>query len=302
MKAVFDHSPSTLYDDEISSRYHFPVRYIDKVRACIGDFIVFREPRINGGSKSYFGIAQVNSVDTNPDDNGYYYAHLGNYLDFDQPVPWRINGVYLEAALRNIQPVSAIGLAIRGNSVRRLEDADFVNIWNLGFSETLDPDNARRFGPGVQEPAQLFANDFVPPPEQARRIEQTLLSRKFRDANFRRQVCTAYGDRCAVTGLKIINGGGRAEVQAAHIWSVANNGPDIVQNGIALSSTVHWLFDRHLISLTDEYKILVSHNKIPAELRSLFEKQMDRIHLPDDPRFWPHQKYIAHHREEFLAH
>jgi hypothetical protein len=62
-----------------------------------------------------------------------------------------------------------------------------------------------------------------------------------RDANFRYHVCGAYENRCAVTGLAIINGGGRAEVQAAHIWPVAAGGPDVVQNGIALSSTVHWL-------------------------------------------------------------
>ncbi len=60
-----------------------------------------------------------------------------------------------------------------------------------------------------------------------------------------------------------------SEAQAAHIWSTASGGPDVVQNGIALSATVHWLFDRHLISLTDDYWILVSHNKVPSELRTL---------------------------------
>ena len=28
----------------------------------------------------------------------------------------------------------------------------------------------------------------------------------------------AYEDRCAVTRLRIVNGGGRVEAQAAHIW------------------------------------------------------------------------------------
>ena len=104
-----------------------------------------------------------------------------------------------------------------------------------------------------------------------------------------------------MTGLQIINGGGRSEVQAAHIWSVADGGPDVVQNGLALSGTVHWLFDRHLISLTDDYKLLVSHNKVPAELRGLFERQMDRIRLPKDHRLWPHPSYISRHREGFMA-
>jgi putative restriction endonuclease len=58
--------------------------------------------------------------------------------------------------------------------------------------------------------------------------------------------------------LKLINGGGRAEVEAAHIRPVGANGPDTVQNGLALSGTVHWMFDRGLISLSDELDILVS--------------------------------------------
>jgi putative restriction endonuclease len=138
------------------------------------------------------------------------------------------------------------------------------------------------------------------PAEQARRVEAMLIDRKIRDANFRRQVCEAYDDRCAVTRLQIINGGGRSEVHAAHIWPVGSGGPDVVQNGIALSGTIHWLFDRHLISLTDDYRLLVSHNKVPGELRGLFANQMDRIHLPEDPRLRPHPAYLARHRQAFV--
>ena len=57
----------------------------------------------------------------------------------------------------------------------------------------------------------------------------------------------------------------------------------------------------HLISLTDDYRILISHNKIPSELRALFEKQMDRIHLPSNENLRPHPAYVAKHREDFLA-
>ena len=114
-------------------------------------------------------------------------------------------------------------------------------------------------------------------------------------------MCEAYDDTCAITRLRIVNGGGRPEAQAAHIWPVGQGGPDVVQNGLALSSTVHWLFDRHLISLTDDYRILVAHNKVPGELRSLFQRQMDRIHLPSDRQLWPHPAYITRHRERFAT-
>lgn len=99
--------------------------------------------------------------------------------------------------------------------------------------------------------------------------------------------------------MRIINGGGRSEVQAAHIWPVANGGPDVVQNGIALSATIHWLFDRHLISLTDDYRLLVAHNRVPPELRSLFGEQSELIHLPANRSAWPHPSFLARHRERF---
>ena len=131
---------------------------------------------------------------------------------------------------------------------------------------------------------------------------QMLINRPLRDAAFRTSVVKAYDERCAVTRLRIVNGGGRAEVQAAHIWPVADGGPDVVQNGIALSATCHWLFDRHLISLTDSYGRLVSHNRVPAELRNLFEKQVDRIHLPADERLWPRPEFVTRHRDRFAGH
>jgi putative restriction endonuclease len=123
-----------------------------------------------------------------------------------------------------------------------------------------------------------------------------LLNRKIRDAAFRDAVCSAYDGTCAVTGLKIVDGHGRSEVQAAHIWSVEDGGPDAVQNGIALSGTIHWLFDHHLISISDDHRLLVSH-KVPSELQSLFANQLERIRLPSRQSDWPHPVYLRRHRE-----
>ena len=63
--------------------------------------------------------------------------------------------------------------------------------------------------------------------------------RSARDRNFQITVLRVYEKRFAITGLRLINGGGRAEVEAAHIRPVEYNGPDIIKNGIALSGTAH---------------------------------------------------------------
>jgi putative restriction endonuclease len=302
VKGIFDTKANSGYDDEIVRRYHFPPQYRTVAQQLIGDWIVYREPQRNGGRRAYIAVARVQRIEADPLRAGYSYAIVDEYLPFDRPVPFANNGAYAEAALREISNPSRVGAYLQGKSIRIVSDADFEAIVRAGLGETLGPANAVR--PGL-DPYQFDeeALDLLgaPPAEQERRIEQILVNRKIREASFRRHVCDAYDNRCAVTGLRIINGGGKAEVQAAHIWSVAAGGPDVVQNGLALSGTVHWLFDRHLISLTDDYGLLVSHNKVPAELRGLFSKHLDRIHLPDDPRLWPHRGYIAIHREAFSS-
>jgi putative restriction endonuclease len=302
VKGVFDTKDKSGYNDEIMSRYHFPSRYRKAAEQLIGDWIVYREPKRNEGRRAYVAVAKVVSIEPDPELVGSSYAHVENYLPFDQPVPLANNGVYAEAALRQISDPRRVGTYLQGNSIRSISEVDFAAIVRAGLDETLLPANAVRLELDSRHVDEQTSNLLqAPPAEQMRRIEQILLNRKVREASFRRRVCDAYNDRCAVTGLRMINGGGKAEVQAAHIWSVASGGPDVVQNGLALSGTAHWLFDRHLISLTDNYGLLVSHNKIPAELQNLFAKQLHRIHLPTDPKQWPNLNYVAKHRQAFSS-
>jgi putative restriction endonuclease len=300
VKGIFDTKPDSGYDDEITRRYHFPRQYRDVAERLVGNWIVYREPQRNRGRRAYIAVAKVSRLEADSRRPGYSYALMSDYLPFDRPVPFAVRGFYAEAVLRELTDPSRVGAYLQGKSVRIVSDPDFAAIVRAGLVETLSPENALRLelDPSHVDPDTL---DLVraPPDEQARRIEQILLNRKIRDANFRRQICDAYDNRCAITGLRILNGGGNAEIQAAHIWSVSSGGPDVVRNGLALSGTVHWLFDHHLISLTDDYQLLISHNRVPAELRDLFGKQMDRIHLPTQEDLWPHPAYIARHREAF---
>jgi putative restriction endonuclease len=262
MKAVFDVKPDSGYDDEITRRYHFPSKsnYLAAARAAIGDWVVYREPQRNGGRRAYIATARVIGVEPDPDSAAHFYAHVADYLEFPSPVPFVANRRYAEAPLRAIANPSLIGQALQGKSMRPIQAEDFDAIVLAGLSETLAAENAVRLGLEFPQPDLPPFPTFGVAETIDRRIEAMLVNRKIRDANFRLEVCRAYDDRCAVTGLRIINGHGRSEVQAAHIKPVAAGGPDVVQNGIALSATVHWLFDRHLISIDPDYRLLVSHN------------------------------------------
>lgn len=107
----------------------------------------------------------------------------------------------------------------------------------------------------------------------------------------------AYSERCAISGLRLINGMGRAEVSAAHIRPVEANGPDIVNNGIALSGTVHWMFDRGLLGLADDLQILISRQaNDPDGIRSLINNTgyaLPTRHALERP----HPRYLQWHRE-----
>jgi len=292
MNVVFDTKESSDYDDEIARRYHFPTRYLEIVSRAIGDWVVFRQPRAGGGSKAYFAVARVDGVDADLQTPGHWYARISEFLAFDQPVEWTRDGRYSEEALRNISDVSKVGVFLRGRSVRELSKQDFNELVLTGLNSILKEVHDLE-GDGSSNPQDVALTEGV-----ERRVVSILINRKVRDAAFRRTVCGAYGYRCAVTGLVITDTIGNAEVQAAHIWSVADGGPDTVQNGLALSGTVHWLFDRFLIALTDDFGLLVSP-RVPPSFAALLVPQASRILLPQDRRLMPNLEYVRKHRKTF---
>ena len=58
---------------------------------------------------------------------------------------------------------------------------------------------------------------------------------------------------------------------------------------------------KDLISLDDECRLLVSHNKVPSELIRLFPQPGERVLLPVDPRLHPRPDYVARHRARFAG-
>ena len=113
---------------------------------------------------------------------------------------------------------------------------------------------------------------------------------------FRRHVRLAYGNTCAVTGLRLVNGGGRPEVEAAHIQPVEEKGPDSVRNGLALTGTFHWLFDRGLIAINDDYEIILADRAVPEAVRRLMPPDR-RLRLPGLQELRPHPRFLRWHRD-----
>lgn len=285
--------PDSIYDDSPAEQYQFPKQYFDRAKGSAGDWIVYLEPAKLRDTRGYFAIARVRGIIADPKAPDMFLALIEprSYLDFASPVPFNDRDGPIERGLLN----DSGRLSGRAQAaVRPVSPADFLRIVEAGLkqNESVLP----RIDAG--EPAPNFADDQTPYAIEAERQRiQQLTSRVVRDRVFRRIVLRAYDQRCAITGLKIINGGGRAEVDAAHIRPVQHDGPDVLHNGIALSGTAHWMFDRGLISLSDDLDILVSRQVNDIGSVHAFINKSGRATPPLRRADRPHPHFLRWHRE-----
>lgn len=302
MKIVLTHKPKSLYDDLPWERYHFPRTYLRQIQQAIGELIVYYEPRRESigdaayrGRQAYFATARLVGVRPDPKREDHFYANLDEYVEFEQPVPFRVGTLYYERNLAKEDGSTNRGAF--GRAVRKISDVEFDEIWRAGFvTAIIQPAHQIAIGQGLQDapPASFWPleSDVLLERPDAERV---LSSRAFRDRAFANAVQRAYDRTCAFTGLRLINGGGRTETEAAHIRPVEENGPDTVRNGLALSSTVHWMFDRGLISVAADGLILVKTDRVPEPLQRLLHRDR-KIRLPPHPWLQPAPVFLEYHR------
>ena len=293
-KLVLLHRADSIYEDELDTRYDFPKAYLKAMREGVGDWVVYYEP-VKAGPRAYFAVAKIAAIIPKPGVADRYLALIepGSFLPFDENVARLIEGRPLETVLSHPDGTPKKGGA-QQQAVRRLPEADFARIVNIGLPQHLEEMETRRYG----SPSSAMA-------EEAHTFERPILERltrrAYRDVAFRRRVREAYDYRCAISGLRLRNGGGRPEVQAAHIRPVDKQGSDSVRNGLALSGTLHWMFDRGLISVAEDWTILVSRNKVPGGVVDRLIVPDGRLRKPNDRHDWPHLENLRWHRENVFG-
>ncbi len=253
-------------------------------------------------TRGYFAVAKVAQVLPDPKAPGMYLALIesGSYLDFVNAVPFSgPDGVIERGVLNDQGRISGRAQA----AVRPISATDFNRILAIGLAED-QPELPRSEEAAVTlEPSGFSDIGQAPFMFEQERVRVAQLSlRIVRDRLFRRLILQAYDKRCAVTGLKLINGGGRAEVDAAHIRPVEANGPDILSNGIALSGTAHWMFDRGLIGLSDDLEILVSRYANDRDSIQGLINRTGKAIVPAGIHKCPHPQFLQWHRENTFKH
>jgi len=115
---------------------------------------------------------------------------------------------------------------------------------------------------------------------------------------FRKIILNIYNQSCCITGLDIpdVN-------RASHIipWVEDASKRLDPRNGLCLSATYDAAFDKNLISLDDEYRIIISKNisdyYTSESVRQYFiNKEGDKIKLPSS--YLPHKDYLEVHRNK----
>ena len=289
---VFMHKDGSIYDDIPEVHYQFPKIYLSRAKQMVGDWIIYREPVKLPQSKGFFALAKVERIIPDPDRTDHYRALIeqGSYLPFSPTVPHKVNGQPVERDLANAQA-----------AVRPLSNSDFARIIALGLPDDDVLPRVDSVEQGQTEelhPYRLYDDERGHLPfEIERPLVQSLVSRPFRDRAFRRAVLYAYDGRCAVTGWRLVNGGGRLEAEAAHIRPVEHGGPDSIRNGLALSGTAHWMFDRGLIGVAENHEIII-HRKVNdhAGVEAIINPS-GRLIVPAREADRPHPTFLNWHRD-----
>ncbi|MBO0930128.1 HNH endonuclease [Fibrella aquatilis] len=166
--------------------------------------------------------------------------------------------------------------------------AEFLRVKNAGRSYLGDLETYL-----LNEPTGTYQPAFTADDEETRFVRGGL---------FKRLVPQVYDFTCAISGMRVITTGGASLVEACHIVPISVSGNDHVSNGIALCSTLHTAFDRGMIGIDAQYRVLISPalTDNPASPYNLHQFAGQSLRPPHGQHHYPNREAFAWHlRERF---
>lgn len=142
------------------------------------------------------------------------------------------------------------------------------------------------------------------PPANYRSEIQTLIKQQdeeeifIRGGIFKREIPKIYNYTCCISGMKIDATVQVSLIDACHIVPFSESYNDTISNGIALCPNLHRAFDRGLISVDDDYRVIVSGTFTEGESDYMIRKfDRKRINLPNNKMFWPSKDNLSWHQQ-----
>ncbi len=121
---------------------------------------------------------------------------------------------------------------------------------------------------------------------------------------FKKVVPRIYNYTCCISGMSVITGLPIQMIDACHIVPFSESHDDTIRNGISLCPNLHRAFDRGLISIDENYRVVVSSQfteKDESEY-SIRKYQSKRILLPTEEKYRPHRENLMWHLENKFLH
>lgn len=300
MPAIFQIRSKEETNHRIHECFCFENKHLSIVYNALNEWIIYYQPARRAGERGgratgYFATARLVSVHPRLDTPGYSNAMLEHYYEFPS-VPFSVfdlkhnSKFYYEQSM--LESDGSLNKHANQQRVRALSGAEYSRIVEAAFKGF--PLDQEPIIPAV--PYSGFAED---PPERLER-ERFLTSRILRDRTFSKLVGEAYAWKCAMTGISLIAADSSHEIECAHIKPVKDSGPDSINNGIALSRTIHWMFDKGLISIDRDYRIIKSSRYHDPKIDRLINES-GRINLPKNDIHHPHPDFLHYHREHIFT-
>lgn len=190
-----------------------------------------------------------------------------------------------------------------------------VSKWNLMLQQILLDTYFPSTKQNVQD-ANLFSNQIIAKIEDKilsesaqnyRREIEALKSEHneeeifLRGSQFKKAIPKIYTYACCISGMRIDATVSVSMIDACHIVPFSESYNDTISNGIALCPNLHRAFDRGLITVDQDYRVVVSdafqEDNTPYSIAPFHRKQ---IALPQNKNHYPaHENFQWHFENVF---
>lgn len=121
-----------------------------------------------------------------------------------------------------------------------------------------------------------------------------------RSGVFKRVIPRIYNYTCCITGTRILAGPNVQMVDACHIVPFSESRDDTITNGLSLCPNLHRAFDRGLVRINGDYRVVVSAALTESEAGySMRAFDRKRILLPREREYWPSRENLERHWERW---
>jgi len=149
---------------------------------------------------------------------------------------------------------------------------------------------------------QQVINQILNDPPEVYKSKSELFDEEevfIRGGVFKREIPRIYNYTCCITGMRIIADRQVQMIDACHIVPFSESGDDTIGNGISLCPNMHRAFDRGLLSISDDYKVIIKDFHEADAGYSIKQFAGRQIMLPAEEKYHPLRENLYVHRNKF---